>query len=195
MNCDWNEPFERFETLFRAAQQHQPKDPNQMWLSTVDAEGWPSVRVVLLKGFDTTGFVFFTNYTSHKGSDLLANPKAALNFYWPSLDVQVRVSGLAEKVSAAESDAYFASRPVDSRLGAWASHQSKPLHSRQELEARLEALRRQYQSTPIPRPPHWGGFRVAPVMIEFWKAHPFRLHERERYDQVAAGWNKTLLNP
>lgn len=195
MHVAWSEPFRRFQDLFDAAKVAQPKDPNAMSLATVDARGRPSVRVVLLKDFDESGFVFYTNHQSRKGEAARATKVAALNFHWPALDVQVRIEGHVEVVSDAEADAYFASRPRESQLGAWASLQSQPLPSRQVLEERLAAVTRQYEGTVVPRPPHWSGFRVKPDRIEFWKAHPFRLHEREVYEQRSDGWEKGLLFP
>jgi pyridoxamine 5'-phosphate oxidase len=194
-SAEWKVPFERFSALFEQAKLAQPKDPNQMWLATVSDEGWPEVRVVLLKDFDTTGFVFFTNYRSTKGQHLTHTAKAALNFYWPALDTQIRIQGVTHQVSGAESDAYFSSRPLDSRLGAWASHQSDVLASRSELEDRLDKLREQFRDGAVPRPPHWGGFRLVPRKIEFWKAHPFRLHYREVYVQSGQRWTHHWLNP
>lgn len=192
---DWNEPFSRFAKIFEEAQRATPKDPNAMQLATVDARGWPSVRTVLLKEFDHRGFVFFTNYRSAKGQALSATGRACLNFYWPAIDHQVRVEGVVEKVSAQESDEYFATRARISQLGAWASHQSEPLDRRETLERRLQALTRQYEGREVPRPPHWGGFRLAPERIELWKAHTYRLHEREEYLKDGEGWQHQLLNP
>lgn len=192
---DWQEPFTRFAALFDEAKRHVTKDPNAVSLATVDASGRPSVRVVLLKDFDARGFVFYTNHLSAKGRALDATKVAALNFYWPALDQQVRVEGTIEVVSDAEADAYFASRPRVSQLGAWASEQSQPLTSRDELEQRLADLTAKYDGQPVPRPPHWGGFRLAPDRIEFWKAHEFRLHWREHYVKRGDGWEKSWLNP
>lgn len=189
-----SEPFERFAKIFAEARAVQPKDANQLWLATVGETGFPEVRVVLLKDFDTQGFVFFTNHTSRKGRALIAEQKAGMNFYWPALDQQVRCEGTVSQVTAAESDAYFATRARLSQLGAWASHQSQPLKSREELEARLADIDRTYPTT-VPRPPHWGGFRLAPVRMEFWKAHPNRLHWREEYVREASGWRHQWLNP
>ena len=181
--------------MFELAKAAQPKDPNAVTLATVDARGRPSARVVLLKGFDRDGFVFFTNYQSRKGLELSGQKVAALCFYWPALDVQIRVEGDVTQVSAADSDAYFATRARVSQLGAWASEQSRPLASREELLARLDALTRQYEGQPVPRPPHWGGFLLAPQAIELWKAGEFRLHDRSRYTRAADGWDVELLNP
>lgn len=195
MIVPWSEPFTRFAAVFEDAKRAQPKDPNAMSLATVDERGRPSVRVVLLKDFDEQGFVFYTNHQSRKGRAALATKVAALNFHWPALEVQVRVEGTLEVVATHEADAYFASRPRDSQLGAWASLQSEVLASRDELERRLADFTKEYAGQPVPRPPHWGGLRVLPERIEFWKAHPFRLHWRDSYDREGAGWNKHLLFP
>jgi pyridoxamine 5'-phosphate oxidase len=192
---DWNEPFTRFGALFEEARRVVSPDPNAMSLATVDERGQPTVRVVLLKDFDARGFVFFTNYRSAKGKAVLATGRAGLNFFWPPLGQQVRIEGTVEPVDAAEADAYFATRPKVSQLGAWASHQSEPLESRDVLEQRLAEVMRKYENSEVPRPPHWGGFRVRPDRIEFWKAHEFRLHWREQYVKSGEGWEKSWLNP
>lgn len=189
------EPFDRFRVLFAEATRAQPKDPNAMTLATVGADGRPSARVVLMKDFDQQGFVFFTNYQSRKGRELIGQQVAALCFYWPSLDQQVRVEGDVSQVSAAESDAYFASRARISQLGAWASQQSETLDARATLEGRLKALTEKYEGQAVPRPPHWGGFRLAPRAIEFWRAGEFRLHDRFRYAKAGDGWDVSQLNP
>jgi pyridoxamine 5'-phosphate oxidase len=171
-------------------------EPAAATLVTVDAEDQPWPRVVLLKSFDAHGFVFYTNTVSTKGRQLAANPKAALNFYWPQTDKQVRVLGTAAPVSAQEADEYFASRPRGSRLGAWASEQSEPLESRELLEERLHEFARKYEGRDIPRPPHWSGYRIAPNLIEFWLKGPDRLHHRREYRRTAPGqWTQRLLNP
>lgn len=193
--ADWQEPFTRFGALFDEAKRHIAKDPNAMSLATVDAQGRPSVRVVLLKDFDARGFVFYTNQHSAKGRALDATRVAALNFYWPALDQQVRVEGSISTVSEAEADAYFATRPRISQLGAWASEQSRPLAAREDLERRLRELTARYEGKAVPRPPHWGGFRLEPDRIEFWRAHEFRLHWREHYVKSGDGWDKGWLNP
>ena len=194
-HTNWQEPFTRFSTVFDEAKKLVTKDPNAVSLATVDAKGRPSVRMVLLKDFDARGFVFYTNHQSAKGVALLATKVAALNFYWPALDQQIRVEGTVEVVAAAEADAYFAVRPRISQLGAWASEQSLSLSSREELEQRLAALTLQYEGKPVPRPAHWGGFRLRPERIEFWKAHEFRLHWREQYVKAGDGWDRGWLNP
>lgn len=193
--ADWNEPFTRFATLFAEAQKAQPKDPNAVTLATVDARGRPSARVVLMKEFDARGFVVYTNYGSRKGQELSAQQVAALCFYWPALDRQVRVEGTVEKVTAAESDEYFASRHRVSQLGAWASLQSQPLDARKTLEDRVAALDAKYQGQSVPRPPHWGGFRLLPERIEFWAARENRLHERSVYEKQGSGWATGMLFP
>ncbi|MDP1919268.1 MAG: pyridoxamine 5'-phosphate oxidase [Myxococcales bacterium] len=195
MNAPWSEPFTRFGALFEQAKQAQPKDPNAMSLATVDANGRPSLRVVLMKDFDEQGFVFYTNHQSRKGRDGHATKVAALNFHWPALDTQVRIEGALEVVSDAEADAYFASRPRESQLGAWASLQSQPLPSRAVLEQRLAELTKQHEGKPVPRPSHWSGFRVKPQHIEFWKAHPFRLHWRDVYEKRGDAWETGQLFP
>lgn len=194
-HTDWQEPFTRFGAIFDEAKKLVTKDPNAVSLATVDARGRPSVRVVLLKEFDARGFVFYTNQQSAKGQALLATRVAALNFYWPALDQQVRVEGTVEQLGEAEADAYFVTRPRISQLGAWASEQSRTLGSREELEQRLAALTARYEGQPVPRPPHWGGFRVLPDRMEFWKAHEFRLHWREQYLKSGDGWDRGWLNP
>ncbi|MDX2010185.1 MAG: pyridoxamine 5'-phosphate oxidase [Myxococcaceae bacterium] len=195
MNVPWSDPFTRFAAIYEQAKVAQPKDPNAMTLATVDERGRPTLRVVLLKDFDEQGFVFYTNHTSRKGRDALATKVAALNFYWPSLDTQVRIEGPVKAVSDAEADVYFATRPRESQLGAWASLQSQPLPSREALELRLADLTKSYEGKAVPRPPHWSGFRVAPERIEFWRAHPFRLHWRDVYERQDSGWKKGMLYP
>lgn len=195
MHVALREPFDRFAALFEQAKASQPKDPNAMSLATVDAAGRPSVRIVLMKDFSEAGFVFYTNHTSRKGREALATKVAALNFHWPSLEVQVRIEGPLAVVTDAEADAYFATRPRESQLGAWASLQSQALPSRDVLEQRLRDVTRHYEGQAVPRPAHWSGFRLAPDRLEFWKAHPFRLHEREVYERAAKGWNTGLLYP
>ncbi|MBX7099028.1 MAG: pyridoxamine 5'-phosphate oxidase [Myxococcaceae bacterium] len=188
-------PFHRFAEVFDRAKAAHPKDPNAVVLSTVDQAGRPSSRVVLLKGFDGEGFVIFTNYESRKGKELTGQRAAALCFYWPETDEQVRVEGAAQKVTAAESDEYFATRARGSQLGAWASLQSQVLTSRDALDQRLAAFEKKYEGQGVPRPPHWGGFRIKPTRIEFWKARESRLHDREVYVKAGEQWDVSLLNP
>jgi len=192
------DPIARFtELLERARQTPAIAEPTGMTLSTVGADGRPSARIVLLKGVDAQGLVFYTNTRSRKGRELAARPDISLTFWWPQLESQVRFEGKAARVSDAEADAYFATRPRVSQLGAWASDQSAPLRARQELEDRFAELERKYEGKPIPRPAHWSGYRMAPLSIEFWRNRPGRLHERELYTRPAAGspWTLTLLNP
>jgi pyridoxamine 5'-phosphate oxidase len=172
------DPFGLFAEWLLDAEKSEPNDPNAMALATVDAEGLPDVRMVLLKDFDEAGFVFYTNFNSAKGQEILANQKAALCFHWKSLRRQIRIRGPVEVVTKQEADEYFASRPRHSRLGAWASDQSKPLSSRLKLEGAVAALALKYPLGDIPRPDHWSGFRVRPTQIEFWKDGAFRLHDR-----------------
>lgn len=169
--------------------------PNTMTLATATPDGRPSARMVLLKGFDRDGFVFYTNYDSRKSRELSGNPHAALVFYWARLERQVRVEGRVERVSPEESDAYFASRPLESRLGAWASRQSAPLASRGELEDRVAQLGEQHSSGDVPRPPHWGGWIVRPESIELWQGRPNRLHDRFVYTRRDDGWDRLRLYP
>ncbi len=170
-------------------------EPTAMCLSTADAEGRPSSRMVLLKGFDHDGFVFFTNYNSQKGRHLADNPYAAINFFWQELERQVRISGHADKVSAEESDAYFKTRPFTSRVGAWASDQSEEIDSKMVLAARAAKLLVKYAGGNVPRPPHWGGYRVVPDQIEFWQGRPSRLHDRILYELVDGEWKISRLSP
>jgi pyridoxamine 5'-phosphate oxidase len=194
---DSNEPFALFANWFEDAQAKEVNDPNAMALATVDQNGLPNVRMVLLKGFDADGFVFYTNLESAKGRELLASGKAALCFHWKSLRRQVRVRGPVVQVGDEEADAYYASRPRGSRIGAWASAQSRPLESRFALEKAVARYTAQYAIGEIPRPPHWSGFRLTPVEIEFWHDRPFRLHDRIvfRRSNAEEGWEKTRLYP
>jgi pyridoxamine 5'-phosphate oxidase len=189
------EPYALFGQWLNDAAASEPNDPNAVALATVDPDGLPNVRMVLLKGFDPHGFVFYTNYESAKGRELLATPKAAMCFHWKSLRRQVRVRGPVEIVSDAEADAYYASRPRGSRIGAWASAQSRPLESRFALEKAVAEYTARYAIGEIPRPPHWSGFRIRPASIEFWHDRPFRLHDRVLFKAEEDGWSKTRLYP
>ena len=189
------DPFALFDDWFVAAQASEPNDPNAMALATADARGRPSVRMVLLKGHGPDGFVFYTNRDGRKAGDLGANPFAALMFHWKSLRRQVRIEGAVTLATEAESDAYFASRSRDSQLGAWASDQSRPLDRREAFEARVAAAAAQFENKPVPRPPHWGGYRVTPDVIEFWQDRAARLHERRVFTRMADRWGEGLLYP
>lgn len=189
------DPFALFSEWLAAARQSEINDANAMALATVDAEGLPDSRMVLLNGLDARGFVFFTNFGSAKGQQLLAHPKAALLFHWKSLRCQVRIRGDVEQVTAEEADAYFATRPAQSRIGAHASNQSRPLESRAVLVEKAETLARTYGDGPIPRPDYWSGFRVLPRQIEFWKDGAFRLHDRVVLRRDGSGWSRTRLYP
>ncbi|WP_349368313.1 pyridoxamine 5'-phosphate oxidase [Salinarimonas sp.] len=189
------EPYALFEAWFEEAKASEPNDPNAIALATADASGLPNVRMVLLKGFDPRGFVFYTNTESNKGRELEANPQAALCLHWKSLRRQVRVRGAVERVSDEEADAYYASRPRQSRIGAWASQQSRPLESRFALEKAVAVNAAKYAVGEIPRPPHWTGFRILPQTIEFWADRPFRLHDRVVFARAGEGWERTRLYP
>ena len=192
-----DEPFRLFAQWMKDAEGSEPNDPNAMALSTVDDSGLPNARMVLLKGFDEDGFVFYTNFESRKGRELLASRKAALLFHWKTLHRQVRIRGAVETVSDAEADAYFASRARGSRIGAWASKQSRPLESRFALEKAVTEWGLKFGLGEIPRPPHWSGFRVVPQVIEFWQDRPFRLHDRAEFSRTApdAPWTRERLYP
>jgi pyridoxamine 5'-phosphate oxidase len=189
------DPFALFDQWFAEAKASEINDPEAMALATADGECRPSVRMVLLKGHGPDGFVFYTNEQSDKGGQIEANPNAALLFHWKSLRRQVRVEGEVIRVPDAEADAYFASRARDSQLGAWASDQSAPLDSREMFEQRFEDMKRKFEGQDVPRPPHWGGYRVIPDRIEFWTDRPYRLHERHLFVRDGQGWREGLLYP
>jgi pyridoxamine 5'-phosphate oxidase len=191
------EPFALFAEWMEDAKKSEPNDPNAMTLATVDDTGLPDARMVLLKGVDDHGFVFYTNLESKKARELAGQPKAALVFHWKSLRRQVRVRGPVERVTDAEADAYFATRPRGSQIGAWASKQSSPLESRMAFEKAIALTTAKYAVGAVPRPPHWSGFRIVPVAMEFWHDRPFRLHDRVEYRRAKSGeaWAKTRLYP
>jgi pyridoxamine 5'-phosphate oxidase len=189
------EPLALFAAWLAEAERSEPNDPTAMALATVDRSGLPNVRMVLLKGFGPDGFTFFTNTLSAKGRELAESPQAALCFHWKSLRRQVRIRGTVESVSAEEADAYFASRPRMSRIGAWASRQSEPLESRFALEKAVAAFTARYPVGAIPRPEHWSGYRVVPAVIEFWRDGAFRLHDRIQFRREAGGWARKRLYP
>jgi pyridoxamine 5'-phosphate oxidase len=190
-----DDPHALFEAWLAEAREREPNDPTAMALATADAGGRPSARMVLMKGHDARGFVFYTNLDSRKGAELAANPRAGLLFHWKSLRRQVRVEGPVEAVADVEADAYFATRSRDSQLGAWASDQSRPLDSRDAFEARYEAVRARFEGGDVPRPPRWSGWRVVPETIEFWSDRPHRLHERRLFTRDGGGWREGLLYP
>ena len=195
--ADRNDPFKLFAEWLEEAKKTEPNDPDAMSLATVDDEGLPNVRMVLMKGFDERGVVFYTNFESQKGQEILSVGKAACVFHWKTLRRQVRFRGLTEAVSAAEADAYFKSRPRDSKIGAWASQQSRPLTARFELETAVAMNTARFGIADVPRPPHWSGFRIKPVSIEFWHDRPFRLHDRVvfRRENPDGAWSKARLYP
>ena len=189
------DPLALFDAWFAEAQASEPNDPNAMALATADAAGRPSSRMVLLKGHGPDGFVFYTNREGRKAADLADNAQAALLFHWKSLRRQVRIEGPVTHAADAESDAYFASRSRDSQLGAWASDQSRPLDARETFEARFAGMVARFEGRDVPRPPHWGGYRVVPAVIEFWQDRAHRLHERRVFTRVGEGWTEGLLFP
>lgn len=191
------DPFEWFGQWFDEAGAAVEANPNAMAVASVGADGQPSIRQVLLKSWDRQGFVFYTNYRSQKAREIDAHPKVALNFYWRGLERQIRIEGLAERLGAAESDAYFATRARGSQIGAWASRQSQPMDSRQALAARVERYEDEFADQPVPRPEHWGGYRVVPARFEFWEAEAYRLHDRYRFVRRDddGGWDHQMLYP
>jgi len=188
-------PIDQFKKWFDEALTAEIIEPNALFLSTISNEGFPQGRIVLLKEVDANGFVFYTNYHSHKAADLAAHPLAALTFWWAELERQVRICGKVEKVSEAESDAYFAIRPRESQLGAWTSDQSEVIESRNVLSQKSEMLKIKFADQPIPRPAHWGGYRVIPHQIEFWQGRPSRLHDRIFYECKNNEWQIERLSP
>jgi pyridoxamine 5'-phosphate oxidase len=189
------DPLALFDQWLAEARDAEVNDPEAMALATAGADGQPSVRMVLLKGRGPDGFVFYTNEQSAKAGDLAENPRAALLFHWKALRRQVRIQGAVERVADAQADAYFASRARDSQLGAWASDQSRPLDSRATFERRFEEVKRRFEGEDVPRPAHWGGYRVIPERIEFWTDRPHRLHERRLFMRRDGGWSEGLLYP
>lgn len=190
------QPFAQFSDWLEAAKQTPAiAEPTAMTLATVDASGQPSARIVLLKAFDERGFVFYTNLESRKSNEMKQNTKVALCFHWMPLERQVRVEGIVECVSDAEADAYFASRPRGSQIGAWSSQQSATMENREHFLANITANEKKFEGKDVPRPPFWGGWRVVPHAVEFWQQGEFRLHERELYEKIASGWKKHHLYP
>lgn len=194
-NSPTPDPIELFQEWFAHAEGTGRALPESVALATATPDGSPSARIVLLKAVDERGFVFFTNYTSRKAQEIEANPSAALCFHWAELERQVRVTGAVARISQEESDAYFQSRPRGSRIGAWASKQSQPLAARAELEDRIERYEEEFDGGAVPLPPHWGGYRIAPSVIEFWSGRPDRLHERLVFRRAGDGWQTETLYP
>jgi pyridoxamine 5'-phosphate oxidase len=192
-----DEPLRLFSAWFEDAVRNEPRDPTAMSLATVDAEGLPNVRMVLMKGFDEHGFVFYSNIESQKGRELDASGKAALLFHWKSSNRQVRLRGPVERVADADADAYFATRPRLAQIGAWASKQSEPLEGRMALEKAVALFTAKFAIGAVPRPPHWTGYRLVPLVMEFWQDRPYRLHDRVEFrrDELGAPWRKTRLYP
>lgn len=190
-----NDPFVQFSTWFEEAKNAKIAEPNAMTLSTVSAKGRPSSRIVLLKGIEDHKFIFYTNYHSHKGKEMIVNPFVALNFFWPPLERQVRIEGKVEKADEAQSDEYFHSRPIGSQLGAWVSPQSETIENRQVIEDRKKYYEEKFKDGQIPRPPHWGGFRVIPDKFEYWQGRQNRLHDRFLYLKEGDGWQIKRLAP
>lgn len=188
-------PFFQFEKWFREAVDAHVKEPNSMTLCTATKEGKPSARILLLRNFDERGFVFYTNYRSRKGEEIIKNPNAALLFFWPELERQIRIEGLLIKQSEEESDLYFNTRPRESKLGAWTSEQSKVIESRKILDEEYEKLSKKYPDENVPRPPHWGGYILNPTSIEFWQGRPSRLHDRVLYTFENNNWKIERLAP
>ena len=193
----YREALDTFAHLLERAKQSEDVEPTAMTLSTLGKNGRPSARTVLLKAFDERGFVFYTNFESHKGRQIASNPQAALLFLWKHLDniIQARIEGTVEPVTADEADTYFASRPRESQIGAWASKQSATLDSRETFDQQIAFYEKKFEGIDVPRPPHWSGFRVVPEMIEFWYGAEFRLHERQCYERVNGEWTKRMLFP
>lgn len=193
----YREALDTFAHLLERAKQSEDVEPTAMTLSTLGKNGRPSARTVLLKAFDERGFVFYTNFESHKGRQIASNPQASLLFLWKHLDniIQARIEGTVEPVTAEEADTYFASRPRESQIGAWASKQSATLDSRETFDKQIAFYEKKFEGIDVPRPPHWSGFRVVPEMIEFWYGAEFRLHERQCYERVNGEWTKRMLFP
>jgi pyridoxamine 5'-phosphate oxidase len=189
------DPFALFDEWLTEARASEPNDPEAMALATADADGRPALRMVLLKGHGPDGFVFYTNEHSAKGGHLARNPHAALLLHWKSMRRQIRLEGAVERLSDEQADAYFASRARDSQLGAWASDQSRPLDRRETFEQQFEQVKLQFEGEQVPRPPHWGGYRLVPQRMEFWSDRPHRLHERRLFERECDGWREGLLYP